>query len=363
MAGLRVLFVINKKIPSGDYRLAYGASTKRCSVTYAMPGRPPGLPEERYVQMGVGEGFNLGQLFHLAGHFFYLIKHRSGYDLVHYYSTLLILFGPVFAYLSGLPSVITVTGFGRTFSSTKTEYQILRRVYWLLFSVSLRISRAALFQNVSDMKLVSDLFPQYKSKVKYIGSAVDAPAVTGKDYHAQVLVVLAVARLMPDKGIRDFLEVASSLGSDHLRFRLVGPRSIGYDALFRSVMDAHQRGVITYLGELEYAQLMVEYRKAHILLFPSYAEGMARVMLEAGYARLCPIAYDIPANRDLISEGRGFLVPLKNIDRIIELIKDLYLDRDRLMHTSENYQKWILENFNLDNFVHRLDCILNDAVL
>lgn len=358
---LRVLYAVNCGLPDRDYRVIYAASSARCSVTFALPSRPASVPEERYRRLGFSEGLgwrDAGNALRLAQ---LLVRHRHELDVAHFYSTKLLLLGPVLARLAGVRSVITVTGFGRAMSRTGPAYRVLRVVYLLLFRVAVRLSSAVLFQNTSDLEATAGRLPGARAKMSYIGSAVAMPVQAGKDY-AGPLVVLLVARVMPAKGVDDFLAAARELASPGMRFVLVGGSSRGCEALQREVEAADAAGTISYLGRLEGDALLAVYRAAHVLCFPSRHEGLARVMIEAGYAGLCPVAYDIPGNRDLVVDGTGLLLPPGDRSELVRALRRLAEDRRELARRAAAYQSHVARSFGMDSYRARMDAVLEGLI-
>ena len=356
---LRILYVSNKTLPTGDYRLLYGQCKEDCDIIYALPDKPEDLAEDRYVKMGFREGLSVKDAF-LFFHFFaYLYKNRKRFDLAHFYSTKLILFGPIICRFLRIPSLITLTGLGRIFYDNRFIYRKLRKPYLLCIRISMALTQVVLFQNRGDLQFFSDTFPSQRYRFYYIGSAMDFPLARNKDYSAVKLTVFLVSRLLESKGILDFLKVAERLQGDFFDFVLVGPPSKGCETLSDKVQLCHSKGIITYKMELYGEPLINEYHRSHIFYFPSkYGEGLPRVLLEAGFSGLCPIAYDIPANHDLIGPGRGFIVPTGAIDEVTRILMELYRDRKRLESEAFEYQLFIQGHYIGDVFIKRMDDIL-----
>lgn len=334
--------------------------SKVCEVLYGLPGKTDGLDDSSYIYMGFEEGWRWTYFLELFRLYQYLRTQRRELYLVHFYSTNLILFGPIMAYLAGVPSIVTVTGFGRVFNNPAFPYKLMQVLYWFLMKLSICLSQYSLFQNHADMELVEERYPRQASKLVFIGSAVDFPEIKDKDFFAPKLRVLLVARVMPDKGIKDFVRVAEELDNDLWEFVLVGPASKGYDDLYKYIRGCHDRGVISYMGECSAAEVAFQLSQAHIFYFPSYGEGLSRTMLEAGFARLCPVAYNIPANRDLVTEGRGFLLPVGDTSNVILTLKRLFADRMLLSSCAHSYQSFITENYSMDKYAERMDSLLRD---
>jgi glycosyltransferase involved in cell wall biosynthesis len=360
---LEVLYVVNKTLPVTDYRLAFGRLSQVARVTYGLPDPVPGLEPGRYLRVDLREGAGPRDGLPLLRLLTYLRRNRRRLALVHFFSTKLVLFGPLLASLAGVRSLVTVTGLGRTFSAPGPAYAALRRVYLFLVEGALRRSEAFLFQNRGDLRWMAERFPRYAGKMSYIGSAVSVPETGERDYQATPLGVLLVTRLFPAKGIDDFIEVARRLHGGGFRFVLVGPPSGGEDALLERVRAADAAGWLEYRGELWGEALYDEFRHAAVFYFPSrYAEGLARVMLEAGFFGLCPVACDIVSNRDLLAEGRGFVVPAQDPGAAEALLRRLDADRGELRANALAYQMFITGAYTEEAYTRRMDDLLRSVL-
>ena len=353
---VRVFNVINQTPPQNDYRILYARRSQVANVVFGLPGRPLTIQDSAFVHMGFSEGIGIADLAHFLRLLRYLWRHRTEYQMVHFFTTKLHLFGPLCARICGLPSIVTITGFGRTFNRSDLRYRLIRPVYVNLMRFSMYLAKAALFQNRGDMDWLSERLPGLKHKMFFIGSGADADVVNEKPFHDKPLYVLMVARLMPDKGVRVFVDAARRLHGQGLQFVLVGPESVGQKSLYQEVLQAHQEGVIDYRGELTGQDLAALYKECCVFVFPSRGEGMPRVMLEAGHAGMCPVASDIPAHRDLVKNGGGFLLAHNDeLESLVKYLQRLEADRSELMRNAQAYQAHILKNYTVDAYVQRLD--------
>ncbi len=356
---LKILFVANKKLPLGDYRVVYGNHARDHEIFLGLPARPDGVRPSRFIPLGFEESFSAEDLLHFLSLFFCLLKKR--FNLVHFYSTKLVLFGPLVCVLAGTKSMVTLTGLGRVFYDDGLIYRALRPVYLLLFRLSAMMANRVLFQNWGDLRLFSTWFPSLRDKFKYIGSASFFPEVRSKDFYSERLTVLLVSRLLNSKGIDDYLTVAGKLAGEPFDFTLVGPSSVGAEALFDRVERLGKEGIIDYKGEFHGESLNKEFKNAHIFYFPSYGEGLSRVLLEAGFSRLCPIVYNINANRDLVDEGRGHITPVRDVDKVVEILRMLNKDRARVEREAHAFQVFIAREYSFGVFAKRMDAILAEA--
>lgn len=354
MPSLNVLIVANKRLPDTDYRVVYGWTTTVGRVFFALPEKPANLHHADFIALDFREGLSWSDARNFLR--LYKVLRRGNFDLVHFFSTKLILVGPILARIAGVPALITVTGLGRVFDENRLLYRILRTVYWSIMRISVACARRVYFQNHGHLHMFAARLPHHREKLRYIGSAVAlSPVSREQTRHNRSIKVLLVARLIESKGIDDFLAVAEQLHNKGFDFILVGPASRGYEALFQRVKDADARGIIEYAGELVAEELVERFRQADVFYFPSRGEGLPRVMLEAAMAGLYPIAYDIPANQDLVADGRGKLLPIGDVSGVVRHLQYLRENPSELARAASAYQEYVINTFSIEAYVERMD--------
>lgn len=114
---MRLLCVVNYRLPESDYRVRYAELSDVCDVFLALPVQPHAFSPDRFVEVGFGEGVEWRDLNHFMHLAIVLFQRRHRLDCVHFFSTKLVLIGPMVARLAGIRSLVTVTGLGRTFSN------------------------------------------------------------------------------------------------------------------------------------------------------------------------------------------------------------------------------------------------------
>ncbi len=360
---MRLLCVVNYRLPESDYRVRYAELSDVCDVFLALPVQPHAFSPDRFVEVGFGEGVEWRDLNHFMHLAIVLFQRRHRLDCVHFFSTKLVLIGPMVARLAGIRSLVTVTGLGRTFSNASLRYRLLRGPYHLLLATAIRLSRGALFQNYGDLETTREEFPWARSKCWFIGSGTQVgPAVARKA--TLPLRVLLVSRLLESKGVNDFVEVARSFfGDNRIHFTLIGPASRSEPELRDSVLAAAAKGELTYLGQQDAARVQQAYRVHDILYFPSRSEGMSRVLLEAGAAAMCPIAYDIPGNRDVVRPGCGFLLPLASTSSATETIRALITSPHQVTQFGRGFRHFIQTGYSDAAYARRMDGLVRDLLL
>ena len=121
---------------------------------------------------------------------------------------------------------------------------------------------------------------------------------------------IMVARLLRDKGVREYVEAARILRADHLkaRFILVGGLDENPAAIARADVEAWvAEGLIDWPGHVPVKQWLAQ---ASVFVLPSYREGVPRSTQEAMALGRPVITTDVPGCRETVIDGsNGFLIP------------------------------------------------------
>jgi glycosyltransferase involved in cell wall biosynthesis len=147
-------------------------------------------------------------------------------------------------------------------------------------------------------------------------------------------IFLMVARLLIDKGVREFVEAAKivRLRFPNAKFQLVGgldqnPSSISSKELHLWI----NQGNIEYLGEVKSVQSILQSSKFFVL--PSYyREGTPRSILEALSTGRPIITTDSPGCREtVIHEKNGLLVPVRNATALAKAMIKLLNEKEKTL--------------------------------
>jgi len=146
------------------------------------------------------------------------------------------------------------------------------------------------------------------------------------------LRIVYLGRLARDKGLFEALQGFWHARARGLkaRFDIVGsgPDEGALKALAtRLTLDRN----VFFAGPLFGAAKVAALQGADVLLFPSYAEGLPYVLLEAMAAGVPPITTRVGAIPDVIEEGvHGVFVPPRDAHAIARALRGLAADRPRL---------------------------------
>lgn len=359
----RVDFVLNKAITASDYRHLFHRRSRWSLVEFALPGA--GTADLPGTHLDIGEGLAPSDPVRLL-RYVYAARRGSGPpQLLHFFAFKLVAVGPLVAASAGLPSVVTVTGLGRMFSSGSPVVAMVRRLLVLpLLRRSLPKARRVMFQSRTDMDLLVDLVPSIAERSLLIRSAArlveleDDDAVPPRRHD-----VIWISRLMEAKGGGDVLELAPLLARRGLELGVFGPPAGGEAELAARFERSDRDGELVYRGEVGAAEVAGAYRGCEVVLFLSrYGEGVPRVIIEAGLAERAVVAYETPLTRELLGEGRGLLVPPGDVGALDAAVAELMGDPSRRAEMGRALGEFVAEQFDEDRYVRRLDLLMADAV-
>ena len=129
---------------------------------------------------------------------------------------------------------------------------------------------------------------------------------------------LLIARLLGDKGVREYAEAACRirLRSPEVIFHLVGWIDENPDAISQQELDGWiAAGILEFHGRL--ADVRPAIANCSVYVLPSYREGTPRTVLEAMAMGRAIITTDAPGCRETVQDGKnGFLVPVRSVDAL-----------------------------------------------
>ena len=253
-------------------------------------------------------------------------------DVIHLVTIKPVLLGGIVARLTRMPAVVAaVSGLGFVFIDKGLKASIRRWLIGTLYRLALgHRTMKVIFQNRDDLRSVTELAPLSDRKVAMIrGSGVDLASYAHLPLPEGAPVVVLAARLLVDKGVREFVEAARSLKSRSCpaRFVLVGTVDLANPAsLTQPEVDAWvKEGVVEWWGHR--SDMPGVLSAARIVVLPSYREGMPKVLLEAAACGRAVITTDVPGCRDVIEPGvTGLLVPVRNAVALADAMEDLIND-------------------------------------
>lgn len=262
---------------------------------------------------------------------------RISPDLAHHFTVKPVFYGSLAARWMNVPAVVnSVTGMGYLFTSASFGISVLRWMLRPFYTYAMNHpAQRVIFQHDGDLERYTRLgLADNQTSVIIPSSGVDLRRFSPQEDPQGRPVVLMAARMLWDKGVGDLVEASRQLDrqGESARVWLVGKPDPGNPSAITEALlrQWHGEGVVEWLGHRE--DMPEVYARAHVVVLPSYAEGVPKGLIEAAAMGKPIIATDLPGCREAVEHGRnGFLVPPGDPqalhDALVKLLRSAELRR------------------------------------
>ncbi|MEO7218482.1 MAG: glycosyltransferase family 4 protein [Gemmatimonadaceae bacterium] len=271
---------------------------------------------------------------------------------VHHITIKPVIYGSMIARLLRIPVIMnTIPGLGYMFTGTGFRGLVRRLVAFSMYRFALGgKSVRSIFQNPQDRALfVQRRIVGRDNSSTVLGSGVDLVEFSPAREASTTPVVVLPARLLWDKGVAELVEASKLLkirGVD-CRIALVGspdpqnPSSVPESTLRGWVRD----GIVEWWGQR--ADMPAVLRDSHIVVLPSYREGVPKSLLEAAASARAIVATDVPGCREVVDDGvTGILVPPRDAVALADAIQRLVARPELRRALGEAARKKAVEKFS-----------------
>ncbi|HEX8641155.1 MAG TPA: glycosyltransferase family 4 protein [Allosphingosinicella sp.] len=240
-------------------------------------------------------------------------------DVVFSYTIKPVILGALAGRAAGVRQIVSlITGLGYAFASAGdgggVGRRVVRAVAAALYRRALARSDLVIFQNPDDRRDMQDmgLLAPDAATALVNGSGVDVEHFAPVPLPARPSFLM-IARLLRDKGIREFAAAAERLRREHPEtpVALAGYLDPSPDSLTQRELDALVAAGIRFHGKLEDVRPAIAACSVYVL--PSYREGTPRSVLEAMAMGRAIVTTDTAGCRETVVDGvNGFLVPTRD---------------------------------------------------
>ena len=289
--------------------------------------------EYRHVPMARASMNPLGDLATFRALFRLFRKEQP--DVVLGYTIKPVIWGSLAARFARIPRrYAMITGLGYAFiDGGGRKQRVVQRVVSSLYRTALKGADAVFFQNPDDEREFRErgLIQRETTSILTNGSGVDLDAFPSRPLPSEP-VFLLLARLIGDKGIREYREAARSIRRHYpdAKFLLAGGKDPNPAAISDEELRQWQtEGDIEYLGDLDDVRPALADCAVYVL--PSYREGTPRTVLEAMSMGRAIITTDAPGCRETVEEGvNGYLVPVRDAAALADAM-ERFIDNPALV--------------------------------
>lgn len=316
-----------------------------------------GLAHERGVFRS--SGLNpFVELWGLCQLILFLLRFKP--DIVHCASPKGVLYGGIaarFCRVRGL--VLAISGMGYAYTEGTGQglaRKIIQKIYGVMarFAFHHRNARV-IVQNKDDYLSVLERGLVCESQLNLIpGSGVDLSLFVDCDVTAKKPLVLLPARMLQDKGVKEFVAAARKVKQAEPSWRFILAGAAGYDnpsVISETDLQSWQaEGIVEWLGHVD--DMLPLFCKAAIVCLPSYREGIPKSLLEAAAACCAVVTTDVTGCREAIDVGEtGDLVPARDSEALAATLLSLIKDTDRRIRYGIKGRDRAIEIFSIQSVV------------
>lgn len=287
----------------------------------------------------------------------YKIYYNLKPDIVHHITLKPVIYGSIIAKLLKIKGVVNaISGLGYNF--TKERLGFVSKVMLQFMRYGFNSERVSLiFQNQDDFQELSKLnVVSNTNKIFFIkGSGVDLNAFKTDGFpDFKKIKILLPIRMLWDKGVRELYDASNILKGnyiDKIEFILAGiadeENKAGVPAIF---LKQWEDGV--YVKWIGFQKDMYNvYKDSHIVILPSYREGMPKTLLEGCAMGRAIITTNSIGCKECVDEGiNGLKVPVKDAQSLANAIVTLVNNPSRIIEMGKASRLKAKKEFDI-NFV------------
>ena len=300
----------------------------------------------KYYKDSIDWGINRTNSFGLKGIFklIKILKTLEDKSIVHVFtikSGFIYIISKVFV-KKDFKAILSITGLGFLFSSNtlaKMLKTLLRPIFLLFIN---KIYEVIIFQNIDDKNTFLE-YSRFKNETKLIkSSGLDTERYELKNSFNNNLKVIFASRLLKDKGVNEFMELAKSLEDSEIEFFIAGdidpgnPQSLSENEL----NELKKLNYITYLGFIDAEK---DLHKYDVLVSMSAHEGFSRVLLESSFVGLYIVSLENNGTKFISELENSELIPSLQIDSFIKVLENL---KEIDLELSSKNRDFIIKNYS-----------------
>lgn len=292
-------------------------------------------------------------------------------DIAHHVALKPIAYGGVAARICRrVPSVNSITGLGPIFIHSRPLFRALRRVMTTILRWVFGASNChVVFQNHDDRGfIVAQGIVTEEKTIVVPGFGVDTENFAPLPEPDGVPIVMLPARMLWEKGIKEFVEAAAGLRERAVPVRMVlvgapDPNNPGCIAEAQ-LKQWEESGAIEWWGKR--TQMPTILGQAQVVCLPSYREGMPKVLMEAAACARPIVTTEAPGCSLVVRHGEnGFLVPVKDSEALSRAITDLLNNKGLRRKMGAAGRARALEEFSENRIAHQIldvyQALLNES--
>jgi len=170
--------------------------------------------------------------------------------------------------------------------------------------------------------------------------------------------LLYIGTIIRKKGVLELAKIFNEIvkESPKAQLKLIGgdsgdiqTGSASTYTMMDTVFTDQARANVSYLGKIPYAEVQDHIKKAHVSVFPSFAETLGMVTIESMALQKPVVNTSIGWAKELIDDGvNGYLVHPSNIELYSERILQLFNDHNLCLQIGKAAREKVDTTFDID---------------
>jgi glycosyltransferase involved in cell wall biosynthesis len=129
------------------------------------------------------------------------------------------------------------------------------------------------------------------------------------------------------------------------------------EVLKRAIHKEHLERSVIFAGELDSRELRSWYAASDVVVLPTYAEGLGKVLLEAQAMERPVLAYNVGGVSEAIADGEGgYLLRKGDIEGLTKRIRECLEDVEQRHMMGARGRQFVLTKFSLSSLIRRHEC-------
>ena len=376
MKKARILFVTNVDWFFISHRLVIAEEAQKRGFEVIVAAEDTGRSQEirdkgiQFINLSISRsGTNPFKEFKTLINFYNVYK-KINPDVVHHITLKPVIYGSIIAKLLRIRGVVNaISGLGYNFTTGRQSFVQKAMLYIMRFGFS-RKNLVIIFQNENDQEELTDLgiIKSTNEIVRIKGSGVDLQKYFESPFPSfNRIKILLPSRMLWDKGVKELREASNILRekySNKIEFILSGladeDNKAGVSTSYLKGWD--DGGYVKWIG---YQKNMFKiYQNSHIVVLPSYREGMPKSLLEACAVGRAIVTTNAIGCKETVDEGvNGFKVPVANSTDLANALEQLINNHDLIKQMGHNSRAKAEKEFDVKNVVEKHIEIYNSLLI
>ena len=267
-------------------------------------------------------GMNPVKDFKLLLNYLKLLKKEKP-DVVLTYTIKPNLYGGLACRIKRIPYLMNITGLGTSLENPG----LLGKILLVFYRFVTEGAKTVFFQNAGNMEFMQKRGIAVKNSCILPGSGVNLEEHSLEEYPPEDAGIrfLAVLRVMKDKGVSEYLQAAEMIRKkyENVSFTLAGDMEEDSRMEYEPwLQEMQERGVVNYLGHIDNVPEVMA--ASHVIVHPSYHEGLSNVLLEAAACGRAVLVSDVPGCRETLSPHvSGLLFEARSVDSLVKAVEEI----------------------------------------